>query len=928
MDVNIADSNATVTVDSELTTDDLDTGAGTDTRAVMGLVGSASGGGELIPGSATNGLLVNLGANNDVTVTGTVTANAGTGDFNVNLQDGGGTDLTSTLVGGDQSLDVNLTQSVALDASAATVTVDSELPAAAALSDAFANPTAPAIGAFNMGFDGTDWERLRTTNTGQLHVSIQEDSVGIGGGTQYAVDAALGATPTGTLTLFKRDDVLSSLGPVEEDAIEGRVDSTGAIWTRLTAGSAEIGTLGANSGTDIGDVDVTSVVPGTGATNLGKAIDTATGATDTGVLLLATRDDTLSALTPAEGDNVQLRVSSTGALHVTGGGGGTEYTVNAAAPADPTGTASLMERDDALSTLTEVEADWTNMRSNARGALWVELDLTNDVTIADGGNTITVDGTVTANAGTGDFNVNLQDGGGTDLTSTLVGADQSLDVNLTQSVALDASAATVTVDSELPAAAALSDAFANPTAPAVGSFLMGFDGTDWERARVTNTGQIHVSIQEDAVGIGGGTQYTEDAAAPADPVGNALMVTRDDALSAVTEAEGDWSRVRGTAEGAMWVQDFNSDAILADTANMDTNLGTVAGAVSGSEMQVDIVSGNVTNAGTFATQVDGAALTALQLIDNIVTTEDSASGNGDSGVVTLARRTATPADTSGADLDYEALQMDNGRLWTSTTVDAALPAGDNNIGNVDIASSVALDVSSATVTTTPAVVGGGTEAAAQRVTIANNSTGVLSVDDNGGSLTIDGTVTANAGTGNFNVNLQDGAGTDLSSTNSGLFVTGDEGNDIADAGNPIKIGGRAQSSEAQPEEVEDNDRVDALFDRSGYFRVRGDFDPSFADINDATSGNNTIVAAAGAGKRIAVWAILIVSDGTTDVRWEDGAGGTAFTGQVPLQAREGYSISAGGIVPLFVGSANTLLNLELTAAINCHGFVSYTVMDD
>jgi hypothetical protein len=35
------------------------------------------------------------------------------------------------------------------------------------------------------------------------------------------------------------------------------------------------------------------------------------------------------------------------------------------------------------------------------------------------------------------------------------------------------------------------------------------------------------------------------------------------------------------------------------------------------------------------------------------------------------------------------------------------------------------------------VVGGGTEAAAMRVTIANNSTGVLSVDDNGGSLTTD-----------------------------------------------------------------------------------------------------------------------------------------------------------------------------------------------
>ena len=55
--------------DTELTTGDLDTGAGTDTRAVVGLIGSKSGGGEIIPGSATDGLLVNLGANNDVTVT-------------------------------------------------------------------------------------------------------------------------------------------------------------------------------------------------------------------------------------------------------------------------------------------------------------------------------------------------------------------------------------------------------------------------------------------------------------------------------------------------------------------------------------------------------------------------------------------------------------------------------------------------------------------------------------------------------------------------------------------------------------------------------------------------------------------------------------------------------------------------------------------
>lgn len=75
--------------------------------------------------------------------------------------------------------------------------------------------------------------------------------------------------------------------------------------------------LASNSGTDIGDVDVTSVIPGVGATNLGKAVDTAGGATDTGVAALAIRDDALTTLTPVDGDYVRLRTTSTGALWVS-----------------------------------------------------------------------------------------------------------------------------------------------------------------------------------------------------------------------------------------------------------------------------------------------------------------------------------------------------------------------------------------------------------------------------------------------------------------------------------------------------------------------------------------------------------------------------------------------------------------------------------
>ena len=226
----------------------------------------------------------------------------------------------------------------------------------------------------------------RGTNYGAAYVQLVTSSGSfidsVGGGTQYAVDAALGSTPTSTLAVAIRDDALSALTPVEGDAIGLRVDANGALWVGVSgtvaatqsgtwnigtvttvstvtnlsqlggqaiamgtgvrsAGTQRVtiatddsvpvtgtfwqatqpvsGTVTANlaAGTNnIGDVDVLSIIPGTGATNLGKAIDTATGATDTGVLALATRDDALSALTPIEGDNVQLRTDANGALWV------------------------------------------------------------------------------------------------------------------------------------------------------------------------------------------------------------------------------------------------------------------------------------------------------------------------------------------------------------------------------------------------------------------------------------------------------------------------------------------------------------------------------------------------------------------------------------------------------------------------------------
>lgn len=82
-----------------------------------------------------------------------------------------------------------------------------------------------------------------------------------------------------------------------------------------------------------------------------------------------------------------------------------------------------------------------------------------------------------------------------------VASGANLNVNLA------ASAATVTVDSELPAAAALADAEANPTVPGIGSHLLGYNGTTWDRVRTANTGRLQVDVV-----TGGG------ATAPVNPV--------------------------------------------------------------------------------------------------------------------------------------------------------------------------------------------------------------------------------------------------------------------------------------------------------------------------------------------------------------------------------------------------------------------------
>lgn len=72
--------------------------------------------------------------------------------------------------------------------------------------------------------------------------------------------------------------------------------------------------------------------------------------------------------------------------------------------------------------------------------------------------------------------------------------------------------------------------------------------------RLTNTDGDYVSA-------GAGTQYTEDAAAAADPVGNAVILVRKDTLAALTSADGDNVAARGTDKGELYVKHVDSVAV-------------------------------------------------------------------------------------------------------------------------------------------------------------------------------------------------------------------------------------------------------------------------------------------------------------------------------------------------------------------------------
>lgn len=446
------------------------------------------------------------------------------------------------------------------------------------------------------------------------------------------------------------------------------------------------------------------------------------------------------------------------------------------------------------------------------------------------------------------------------------------------------------------------------------------------RGQQTAANSLPVVIASDQ-SLGGGTQYTEDAAAAADPVGTMAMAVRADSLAAVTSADGDNIAARATNKGELYVK--HADAVpVTDNGGSITVDGTVTANAGTGPFPVSDNAGSLTvdaPVGTpvFARLSDGAAalttasgrlavdpsgVTSPVSIAAAVTVTQSTASSLNAQVVGAAAsgaakagnpvqsgavfNTTQPTVTTGQAVENQAtarggLIVATGADTFNVTVNAALPTGSNVIGALSANQSVNVAQVNGVATSTGNGVSG---TGVQRVTIASDSTG---------QVTLASGATA--------------AVTQATASNLNAQVVGSVASDSGDSGNPVKVGGRARTTEITA--VADNDRVDFIADAVGKqitlpYAIPEKF--TYGSVSAAMTGTTdaAVIAAPGANLRLYITQITITNDHATVgtvVNIKDGTttmykvfaaaagGGATITLPVPLRLTANTALNAANV---------------------------------
>jgi len=178
-----------------------------------------------------------------------------------------------------------------------------------------------------------------------------------------------------------------------QSTIIGHVDGIEGLLTTIDADTSTL--AGAVAGTEvqvdvvgalpagnnnIGDVDVASVVPGTGASNLGKAEDAAHVTGDVGVMALAVRKDTAAASSGTTGDYEPLSTDATGRLWIVGAA-----IEDAAETAGGTLLMAGTVRRDTAASSAGTTGDNATLNTDSLGRLWISGAAVEDAAETAGG---------------------------------------------------------------------------------------------------------------------------------------------------------------------------------------------------------------------------------------------------------------------------------------------------------------------------------------------------------------------------------------------------------------------------------------------------------------------------------------------------------------------------------------------------------------
>lgn len=267
----------------------------------------------------------------------------------------------------------------------------------------------------------------------------------------------------------------------------------------------------------------------------------------------------------------------------------------------------------------------------------------------------------TANLADGDSIASyLVDGSGNLLTSTLVGADQALDVNVVQS-ALPSGAATETtlasVLSELQALSHAEDAAHTSGDLGVMSLAVRNDaGTplaadgDYIPLTTDSSGALRV------VGtftVDFSFDYAEDSPHTTGDIGAFTLAVRRDTRTSGTSADGDYASFNVNANGELYVHDVDA---LAELVAANASLDAIEASVASIDADTSSIITELQTANTTLSSILADTATIDSNLASLTKLEDAAHSSGDAGVQALAVRKDAQGTNTSADGDYSSLQ--------------------------------------------------------------------------------------------------------------------------------------------------------------------------------------------------------------------------------------------------------------------------------